>query len=326
LKCLDSVPFEALDQFYFDAVRHMPDSLQELALDLRVLRKRELAGHITTLRDLYTNDYLFMPWLLDDIFDLPPEGLQAIGEACILLALSCVMLDRLVDRQMPDISVIPLAQQHLLLKANAIFYRRLKSQDQFWDYYFACLADFGKALALEADLLGSPHPVYTYQAMREVCTGKAGPLRAVACASALSAGDSHWLSIIDPALNNLVLADQLSDDALDWREDLQAGRYTLPVLQALEAGGDSPEAISSTKIEELEARLERHAILANMVEQAISLLEESITGLDGAGLGESKLCVFLRARTKRFQRQERYYQAIRLFEHLSRSLTKRTKH
>lgn len=344
---LSTVPFEALDRFYFEeVVGQMPPSLRGLAVDLRVLRKGTAEKQINSLSRLYTNDYLFLPWILDDIFDVRGEIGLTIGRACILLGISCVMLDRLVDRQMPDIPVIPLAQQHLLLKASELFGHRFKSPGPFWAQYHACLSEFIEALALESHCLDAHVQPYTYETMRQVCSGKAAPLRAIAYAlaesenmqpevhalpivpdeaytPALSSENMQPLAVLNPAFDNLVLADQLSDDALDWYKDYQAGRYALPVSLALEAVGDTLEAASALDAEELEARLERHGILIYMVEQAISVLQESRTSLKGAGLERTKLYAFLEARVERMQRQWRYSQTIRLLGGLIRSLEKK---
>jgi hypothetical protein len=321
---ISTVPFEALDRFYFEeVVGQMPASLRGLAVDLRVLRKKDTKQHITTLSRFYANDYLFVPWILDDVFDVPEEIGLTIGQAYILLIISCVVLDQLVDRQMADIPTIPLVQQHLLLKTSEVFSRQFESPGPFWDQYYACLSEFMEALALESDCLDGHAQPCTYELMCQVCTGKAAPLRTTAYALALSSGNMQPLAVLNPALNNLLLADQLSDDAFDWREDYQAGRYTLPVILALEAAGDPLEVASALNAEELEARLESHGILTYVAEQVISVLKETRTSLKGAGLAKTKLYAFLGARIERMQRQRRYYQTIRLLGGLIRSLEKK---
>jgi hypothetical protein len=317
------IPLEALDRFYLEeVVGQMPASLRSLAVDLRVLRGETTKQHVNTLNGVYAKDYLFIPWLLDDIFDVPEEVCLTIGQAWLLLLIACVMLDQIVDRQMPDIPVVPLVQQHLLLKVSEVFGRQFESPGPFWDQYYACLSEFVEALAVESDCLDVHAQPYTYETMQKVCISKAAPFRLVVYALALSSGHTQPLAVLNLAFDNLLLADQLNDDALDWRKDYQAGRYTLPVGRALEAEGDPLEAASAPSPDEVRARLERYGILVYMTEQAVSALEDARTSLSGAGLGTTKLYTFFGKRIERVQRYQRHYQAICLLGGLARLLTK----
>jgi hypothetical protein len=300
----------------------MPASLRSLAIDLRVLRGEATEQHVDTLNGLYANDYLFMPWLLDDIFDVSEEVRLIIGQAWLLLMIAYVMLDQIVDRDMPAIPVIPLVQQHLLLKVSEVFGRQFESPGAFWDQYYACLYELVGALALESDCLDAHAQPYTYETMRQVCAGKAAPFRLAAYALALSSGNMQPLAVLNPALDNLLLADQLNDDALDCGKDYQAGRYTLPVLLALEVEGDSLEAASALSPDELHARIKRYGIVVHMTEQAVSVLEDVRTSLSGAGLGTTKLYTFFGKRIERVQRYQRYHRAIYLLGGMASLLTK----
>lgn len=319
-----SVPLEALDQFYFEqVVGQMPAPLQKLATDLRVLRGETTEIHIDTLNDLYpTNDCLFVPWLLDDIFDLSVEVRLGLGQAWLLLLIACVLLDRMIGGDTPALPTVPLVQKYLLRQARQAFQRQFNSPGSFWDQYDDCLAEFEQALAIESDCLDAHTQPYTYELMAQVCAGKAAPLRLVVYALALSSGYLEPLGVLNSACNKLLLVDQLVDDALDWREDLQDGRFTLCGIWALEAEGDSLEAVSELSVNELDDRIARHGILVDMVKQAVLLLEQVQTDLSEAHLESTKLYAFFDKRLDVTRSYQRYYQAIQLVGGLTKLLAK----
>lgn len=314
----DTIPFDAITQFYLkDVVEQMPLALQKPAIDLKVLRRGTAKQQINTLKDLYPDAYLFLPWILNDIFNLPAEVLWGIGRAHVLLTISSVMLDQLVDGQLVNTPAVPLIQQQLMLKGSKLLGSYIESPELFWGQYYAYLTEFNESLAIEWGCVRQHTQPYTYEMMQRVCTGKAAPMRIIAYTLALSSNNMQPLTILNPAFNQFLLADQLSDDALDWCEDFQAGRYTLPVVMALQATGKTLEAVSGLEIEDLETCLEQNGILVDMIEQAITLLENTRTSLREAGLGRSKWYAFLEKRLEIMRRQCRYLYASQFFGRLS---------
>jgi hypothetical protein len=320
---LETAPFEALDCFYFEeVVKQLPVSLRQLAVDLRVLRGSQNQQAIETLRHLYPSNYLFLPWILDDIFEIPATARLSIGQAYILLVIWLVITDYIVDHQSPQLPGIPLVLQQFLLKSGEIFSRQFAAPGPFWDHYYTCLAETAEALAIESDGMDAHTRPYTYEMMRQVCTGKAAALRVLAYALALASDRRQFLSALDATINNLVLADQLNDDALDWRADYQAGRYTLPVALALQAEGGPLEAGTTLSVEELGACLEQHGILAHMAEQAVAALKEACACLQEANLAQTKWSAFVAERLMLMERQARYYHTIRFLGGLIRAMDK----
>jgi hypothetical protein len=78
-------------------------------------------------------------------------------------------------------------------------------------------------------------------------------------------------------------------------------------------------------LDALEACLEQHGILATMIERATALMEKNCLSLQNAGLEQTKLHAFLRARVERLRKERRCYQAICLLGRLSRALGKKSR-
>lgn len=318
---LATVPFEALDRFYFeDVVGQMPGPLRRLAVDLRVLRGSRSEQPIKTLRYLYLHNYLFLPWIWDDMFETSAAVRLSIGQAYILLVIYAVIMDQRVDQQAPDIPGIPLVQQQLLLKSSEILSRRFQAPGSFWDRHYACLTEAAEALGIESDCRDAHTRPYTYEVMEKVCVGKAAVLRMLAYALALVSERWQVLPVLESAINKLLLADQLYDDALDWRPDFEAGRHTLPIVLALEAAGEPHQAATALSTDDLEGYLDRYGILVFMAQQAVAALTEARAELQAAGLVETKWDIFLSERLMLMRRQSRFYNAIRILGGLVQAL------
>lgn len=309
----------ALDHFYFGEVAAvMHPSLRTLAADMRLLQGHDDARIITTLTDLYNSSYQYLPYLLNDLFDVPDDTLLQIEKGWMLLLIAYVMLDEIVDRQMPDIPAAPLVQQHLLLKAHEVFRAVFPAGDAFWRSYDALLHEFFTCLALESHYLDADAAPYTYQRMQEVCTGKAAPLQIVATALAAVSGKPERAVLIRQVFDRLVFSDQLFDDAADWEDDLTAGRRTLPYVMAQQAAG---EAITDREL--LKQVVTNRGILATMTDQAVGLLDEGRALLDSAGLAETQLYEVLGSRAERIRADGRQYKAAAFLGGLVTLLEKR---
>jgi hypothetical protein len=307
-----------LDHFYFQEIPQvMHPTLHGLAADLRLLQGAAEARQITTLEGLYNSSYQYLPYLLNDIFGLPENTVMQVEKGWLLLLISYVMLDQLVDRQMPAMPVVPLVQQHLLLKAHEAFAAVFPASAPFWGQYYALLHEFFTCLALESHYLDAEAAPYTYERMTEVCTGKAAPLQIVVAAMSELSGQPRHAPLLRQVFNRLVLSDQLFDDAADWEDDLVAGRRTLPYVlaqQAAQSPVTDPAALAQI--------IQRSGLLPALADRAIGLLEEGRDLLRGAGLSPVQLDAALDERKERIQLDRRRYQAVSFLGSLSALLEK----
>src|SRR5688572_18332704 len=107
---------KSIDEFYFnEIVPRMHPSLQALAVDARVLRHHKEPRTITSFSDIYAPDYLVLPWVLDDIFPVPEAERKIASQAYLMMFVGYILLDHLIDRQVPDVAVVPLVHQHIAL-------------------------------------------------------------------------------------------------------------------------------------------------------------------------------------------------------------------
>jgi hypothetical protein len=184
------------------------------------------------------------------------------------------------------------------------------------------LAEVIEALAVELDCVSRHTQPYSFALMQKVCIGKASVLRLLTYTLAHASGSLHLLQIVNTTINYLVFADQLSDDALDWRDDYQAGRYTLPVVLAANIAGASLDEVAQWGSNKLETRLEQDGLLVLMAEQAVAVLAEALGKLNAADLRHTKWADFLTERHNLMQRQVRYRHAIRFTSGLLQALNK----
>lgn len=297
-----------LDHFYFqDVLQVVHPTLRGLAVDLRLLQGVDAAEPITTLAGLYDSSYQYLPYLLNDIFAMPEAVVMQIEKGWLLLLISYVMLDQIVDQQMPDNPVVPLVQQHLLLKAHEAFAAVFPAGAAFWGEYCSLLHEFFTCLAVESHYLDAEAAPYTYERMEEVCTGKAAPLQIVVAAMCAYTGQNQHAPLLRQVFNRMVLSDQLFDDALDWQDDLAAGRKTLPCVlaqQVTQSPVSDPAALARM--------IERSGILSGMADRAIGLLEEGRELLRESALSPAQLYAALDQRKERITLDRRRYQAVSL--------------
>ncbi|HLY25937.1 MAG TPA: hypothetical protein VKQ72_06335, partial [Aggregatilineales bacterium] len=119
----------------------------------------------------------------------------------------------------------------------------------------------------------------------------------------------------------IFLSDQFNDDLLDWEDDLQHGRYTLPLLLAAQAEGDSVEALPGLRQAEIKRRLDKYGILPQMSDKALALLEGAKADLLQLNLGGTRLCAFVDKRLAYTLETKRRLHAATIFNQLANLLT-----
>jgi hypothetical protein len=310
-----------IDAFYFnDFVTKLHPHLQTLALDTRVLHHTNEARQITSLADIYGGQYMLMPWLLDDIFQLLDSQRSRIAQAFTLFFMSYVIIDHLVDGQVPDAPMVALLCHHLLLAANEQFTAIFDMQHPFWDEYYRNVRDILNSLALEAYCLDRHQQTYTAEFVEEVSAAKAAPFRMLGYALALCSGQMEILPALNLAYNKLTLADQYGDDVADVRDDFLMKRATLPVVRFQEIERVSLEEAFTFTPDYLEDVLTKHGVLLDMCDQAIRALEMGIDALATIGYGESHLAKLLIFRLKEEEFRKRNVAAVALLRGFSRRL------
>jgi hypothetical protein len=167
-----------IDSFYFnDFVPKLQPYLRTLALDTRVLYHAKEARQIKSLADVYGGQYMLMPWLLEDTFQLPDDQRRVLAQAFTLFFIGYIINDHLVDRQTPDAPMVALFSHHLLLGAHEQFAAVFDSAHPFWAEYYRNTRDIFNNLALEAYCLERHEQNYTAELIEQVSAAKAAPFR-----------------------------------------------------------------------------------------------------------------------------------------------------
>lgn len=310
-----------IDAFYFNEfVSQLHPHLQMLALDTRVLHHTQEARQITSLADIYGGQYMLMPWLLDDIFPLPNSQRSPIAQAFTLFFMSYIIIDHLVDGQVPDAPMVTLFCHHLLLSAAERFAAILDSRHPFWNVYYGSVRDILNSLALEAYCLDRHQQTYTPELVEKVSAAKAAPFRVLCAALAAFDGRTELLPALDVAYNKLTLADQYGDDVADLRDDFQMKRATLPMVRFKETENISLEEVFTFTPDYLEDVLTKNGVLLEMCDQAINALKTGINALKSIGCGESQLTNLLAFRLKEEEFRKRNVATVALLRAFSRRL------
>lgn len=315
------IPYTLLDVFYFETViPRLHVALQQLATDRRILHHQPAETHISSVRQLLNKfDHLYIPWVLNDIFELDDVSVLALGEATLLIIVELVIADHAADGQLlPDPKIV-LLQNQLHLYTVDKFRTLFGDNTTFWDAYQHAYQQQWDGLAQEILCVDDQRFAYTYDAMCAVNQQKTAIDRLL-----IDAQGRLSLHVIDHAplhraYEVIRLVDFLLDDAADWREDAQLGRCTLPVVMAADAAGCLLADFGPDRLLDLEDWLGRYGILVQIAELAISLLEAAQQSLMSLGYMEKTIGTVISNHLHTAQEARLSYQKNRVFQALARA-------
>jgi hypothetical protein len=124
--------------------------------------------------------------------------------------------------------------------------------------------------------------------MQAVNTGKTAPFMVPIYALAELSDRRAAYEPVKQAYSNLILADQLTDDAGDWRIDFAAGRHTLATVLARRLGVDF-ESGQDVELDVLYRQYVQSGAPAFMLDQALSLLGDGRSLLQDHDWRDSRL-------------------------------------
>lgn len=309
----DQVPYSEINRFYFEeVVGTMHPSIQPLATDFRVLHHEPEARHSRQIaEELYQPQYSHVPYMVAEYFDLPPDLLLKIGKGWWLSIIDVVVTDQAVDRQLPDIPAISLMTHHVRLHAQRMFRAAFSDSEFFWTLYHAAHAGIWNGLAHESHCVDAHEQVYTFEEMQHVCASRSNFIAMILTMMARLSDREAFAAPLITVYENLTFADQLLDDANDWKGDFRGGRHTLPVVMAAREEGIPLSQASDYEIEEFTYWLDRHSILIYMAETAASLLTEAQAALDSLPANTSPLREVLTQRLGVARHAVKRYHAMR---------------
>jgi hypothetical protein len=308
-----NIPFEALNQFYFQEFRDsLYPSLQPYISDKRILHHAPDEEHITTLAHFtYRWHHAYVPYMLDDLFHLSDEILLSIGKAWLLWLIDLVLVDNTVDKQDPGIPTAILFQRHLRTCADDIMRKLLPQSSLFWQHYTDAHQVYWNALAHEAYCVDQHQKPFTLDEMKQANDGKLMFYYLFIEAMTELSDRLDYIEPIRAIYYRINLMDLLLDDILDWKEDFARGRILYPLVLALEAESvPLAQAISLTE-DEVQALMTKHNVAVQIAEDAITVIQEAIDRLKEIGCMESKLGRVAQERMQAALDARRIYQNVR---------------
>jgi len=313
---------QEIDDFYLkEFVSKMHPALQALAIDARVLRHSPESHPIASFAEIFGSDYMLQPWMLEDIFPIPAEQRMIVQQGYILLWVGYIILDHLVDQQLPDTPIMPLVYQHFTVDTVEVFAQLFDFQHPFWKEYHANMRELINVLALEYLHVVQRVAPFSPEVMKIAASAKATAFRTGAFALAALSNRMDILPTIHSAYNTMSLADQYGDDSADWRDDFLEKRATLPIFRLAEIEKIPLEAIFDLDPDDAEDRMLRSGILLDMCDSATAFLESAIAEMTTAGLGESQYASLLRKRLEDERFRKRNFTAITFLHRLGKSLS-----
>lgn len=319
----DSPLFQKLDTFYFHEIAaKLHISLQNLALDRRVLRHEAVEQAITTTRGLYQPHYSHLPLLLSEIFNVSESDLLTFSKAWFLSVVDVVVTDHFVDRQLPDLPTIALFLHQIRLDALEIYQQQFPSSGVFWTKFYENFRLLWDALAHEVYCVEQHQQLYTYEQMQRVYTGKAAFMHLAIYGMGELSQQPEYVEPLKLIYNNVTLADQLIDDVQDWEADWEAQRLTLPVVMVMEAAQISLQELKEISTDKLDSLMAKYNIEHQVAERAVTLLEQAINEINKIeGAGATVIARMLQSRLEIAQNSSSRYKKLRLFRAFTDNLT-----
>jgi hypothetical protein len=308
-----NIPFEALNQFYFQEFRgSLHPSLQPFVSDKRILHHAPDEEHIATLANFtYRWHHAYVPYMLDDLFPLPEQTLLSVGKAWLLWLIDLVLVDNTVDKQDPGIPTAILFQRHLRTAADDIMRRLLPQSSLFWQHYADAHRIYWNALAHEAYCVDQHQKPFTLDEMKQANDGKLMFYYLFIEAMAELSDRLDYIEPIRAIYYRVNLMDLLLDDMLDWKEDFARGRILYPLVLALEADSIPLAQAASLTEDDLQALMTKHNVAVRIAEDAINVIQEAVDRLKAIDCMESKLGRVAQERMQAALDARRIYQNVR---------------
>ena len=148
-------------------------------------------------------------------------------EAVRLLARSIVCVDRVIDRDVSPAAQTEnvLAAQICQLEASCLLQAVVPLDHPFWADLVARVREFAESCVEEA--VSVEWSRFEDAVAERIAIGKNAVARVVGPLACALGGTMASAAQFDRAITNLIVAVQSLDDAIDWRDDLAAGRLSL---------------------------------------------------------------------------------------------------
>lgn len=311
-----------IDEYYFgELLADVHPDLRAIAVDKRMLHLHKEPEAITSLAAVFSESYILMPYQCADIIRISDPALEAISLAYVAHLVAYLMLDQLVDRQMPDsLRLAPLIYSHFLIAARRQYAVAFSAGSPFDALFDAYMRESFDGLAAESASLDGHDPLYTEPVMQQVCHAKCASFRLAARLMAEVAGDPQGGALCEAMIDTLFYGDQLRDDVLDWQPDLAMGRITHLHVRLMEIAGLSAVELQARPIPDLQALIDANQLDIHLMEQTRAIYQAGRERLRKAGYENSRWDAILAERITRSEGSRRRLAAGSLLSGLASRL------
>ena len=141
-----------IDHYYFNELMSgMHPMLQSIATDKRLMHMATEPERIDSLTALFSESYILLPWQCADILEASEKDLLTISQAYIPILVAYLILDEMVDGQLPEsLQRAALVYSHFLLAAKSKFAQCFPPTSLFWGSFDEYMSELFNGLAAES--------------------------------------------------------------------------------------------------------------------------------------------------------------------------------
>ena len=233
----------------------------------------EIAKHRSQLRYLWTNQLIlkdlednlnlqticdYFIYLFREAFSsdsLPADEMRILALAGQIFASSLVLSDKLIDRQYIELNVASLLEiQAKQFESYHLLYQIFPPNTTFWQRFRGYLSQYTEACLEENDFISGKRPwsEYTESVAIQSIRDRTGVAKTAIAGLVELAQEDKYLNQLEESISNFYVANQMLDDLLDWKEDIETGIPSLLLSRLIDK---SPHQYSQEELEELRKKL-----------------------------------------------------------------------
>ncbi len=196
-------------------------------------------------------------WIADALGYKEDLRIESLGVATVLARAYAVIQDKIADEGDTLNRSIGYLGAIFLQRSLAAFSAQVKHQNEFWKYTEYYLRESAQTDISERKRHWNRLNNFTEEDMK-VLGRKTSICFLPAAVLAINVGNTALIPLLEAVIAARNVAIQIRDDLADWRKDLSAGNYTLPLFLSFYHAGiaeqaDIAEITSSGKLEKVVA-------------------------------------------------------------------------
>lgn len=250
----------------------LPSELNQVSLK-RHTYVGSLSGNekLASIDDI-SGSFVLLPFFFQEEFpEVPIEKVRALASAAMYGSLHIFVEDKIIDQGSGKTEIV-LLSNILLHKALHNLYRLFQHDSDYWKYFDAYYEEYIIALLNEKQNVWQMHDQKEFV---EISKGKSSLLKCILCGLAILGDKKHVLPVLNRTLDYFVVALQLMDDIVDWKEDFESKQLS-PMLHSAISDFKSENKDKDLNVEELQTFLYGSTIIESTLEESNVWLYNSL--------------------------------------------------